>query len=477
MFGIARHLSLISVSAAVLVGTSCAAGAYEPPPPGNPAAVLCYSLAADPDDPQTNAVYAGVATGSISRAAVAACAIASQSEPDNYQIGYLLGRAQFDEGNLEAAKAAFESAALAGYGSAERALGDLYWSGKGVERSEQIAFEHYERAADLGEPAGLIGAIRRKIDSGTDAAELLDAIENAGLNGAADAWNILGGLSIAGPEGPVADDVELALMRGFAAEIAEAGVELGRLYDRRGDDTAALEIYGRLVAADNADAMWEMSRHMTGEVAEEWVEAAAARGQPSAMYAMAAGYRDGAGGRAADREAYLEWLQKAAEADELEAIVEIATVRLGERPANYAEAGAWFQKAAAREDVRAYLGLAHILERGYEGVKPDAAAAYEWYSRAIAAGERTEAYFRRARLLDRAGDSQSIDKAAADLMAAGAGGPVAASARAGFREFTRETRAAVQQLLAAAGHYTGKVDGVFGPKAIAAFDAHLAGQD
>lgn len=131
---------------------------------------------------------------------------------------------------------------------------------------------------------------------------------------------------------------------------------------------------------------------------------------------------------------------------------------------------------AIEGDVDAYLALASIYDRG-RGTDVDRAKAYYYYSSAIGAGDVKTAYFYRALISDSYGPLISADKAAADLMAASADGPVAKAAAAGLREFSKNTKIAVQELLAADGHYDGKIDGVFGPKAIAGFAAHLAAED
>lgn len=468
-------LQFLTTAMLLSVGTLSAA-AVELPPPGSPAAVLCYRLAADPDDPQTSSIYEGVAAGEISHAAVAACMIASQAEPENYQISYLLGRALQDDGNYIGARVAFQSAADQDYPSAERALGDLYWYGRGISRNEADAFDHYARAADLGEPAGLLAAIQRKSATGGTVQDLLGAIEKAGLNGAPEAWTILGKLLVAEPVNPVSREAELALMNGFAVQIVEAGIELGRLYDRQNDRDAASVIFAQLAVAGNAEAMWEMSRHTEGETSDQWMAAAARAGQPEAMYVLAQAFKNGTNGQTADKDSYLSLLDQAAQAENLEAMIEVANLRLAQKPADYASAAALFQKAALRKDVRAYAALARLLEQGYGDVKPNVDKAYNLYTSAIAAGEKEQAHFYRARIEDQPGARYSIHKAAADLMAASGAGPVGDSARAGFREFSRETRSLLQEFLTATGDYTGKIDGVFGPRTIAAFEQHLTKQ-
>jgi peptidoglycan hydrolase-like protein with peptidoglycan-binding domain len=51
-------------------------------------------------------------------------------------------------------------------------------------------------------------------------------------------------------------------------------------------------------------------------------------------------------------------------------------------------------------------------------------------------------------------------------------GPIADSVANGLKEFSVATRQAVQAMLAASGHYSGKVDGLFGPGTIRAFQDH-----
>ncbi len=465
------YMALASTCVAASTQAAYAAKELEP---GSPAAVLCYTLAADPDDPQTVAFYPGVKDSALTSASTAACSIASQADPSNPQIRYLFGRASLAQKSYSSALVEFEAAATAGYGAAERALGNMYWQGRGVTRDEAQAIEHFSRAAELGEPQGLVAAIRDKVTNGASLDAVLALLQKAALSGSTEAWKMIGQLYMENPGDVASSDVEHALMLGFALDSPEASLELGRLYDRSGDAAAALAIYTQRVAKNDPAAMWEMSLRTEGDVSAQWLLAAANREQPDAMYALALAYKDGQKGVTADRAAYLDWLNRAALADNASAMIDLGFVALDEKPYDYTAAKKWFEKAISqRADKRAYLGLAYIYDRG-AGVDEDDRLATEQYTSAIEAGDTAYGYFYRARILDKTDAPDAAANAAADLMSASADGPVAASAMAGFREFSKATRVAVQELLTAGGFYSGKIDGVFGPRAIQGFNDHLA---
>lgn len=473
-FQFARNLLPIGASAALLTLTAPSALAQSTAL--NPAADLCYTLALDPDDPEMPDGYDGVAEVDLSEAAIAACTVASKNDPDTAQLHYLLARANLAQGVYAAALAEFQIAAGNGYASAERQLGEMYATGRGVDQNNDLALQHFEKANDLGQPAGLVGAVKTMIAKGGDFNQSLALLEKAGLAGSQEAWDILGQLDADNPGTLPPTNVEAALMNGLAKNDDQASLELARFYDREGNEAAMFAVYSQLTARNNATAMLEMSQHTADQESLMWLQRAADLGEPDAMYELALAYKDGSYGLLVDDTSSSDWLVKAAEAENVGAMTDLGYVNLNDEPFDYEAARAWFEVAADKGSVGAILGLAYIYEDGY-GVDIDLAKAVDYYTAAIAAGETEYAHFYRAQIEDQPGPLHSSDKAAADLIAAGATGPVAAAAEGRFAEFSLATRQKVQELLAQSGHYTGQLDGVFGPQTIRAFQAHWPNTD
>lgn len=440
----------------------------------NLASVLCYTLAADPADKQKPAAYAGVPSASVTDAAVTACGVATQSEPENVQLQYLYGRANLALGYFSVALPELTKAADKGYAAAERALGNIYAEGLGVARDANMALEHYIKANDLGDPTGLVGALARMIDNQVITPEVANLLLKAGLAGSGAAWSMLGELDSNRVESIPRSAIENALMLGLAAGSDTAGVELGRFYERHDNPTAVAAVFEMMAKRGSREAMLALSERASGTEKLTLLQKAADLGEPKAMYVLAKAYKDGTDGVAADQEAYRSWLLKAAQGRYTSAMADLGYEFFNGNPPDYEAARNWFEKAADRGNARASLGLAYIYEAG-NGVPVDLKEALDHYTAAIEAGEGMYARFYRSRIEDRAGPLYAPEASATDLLAANPKGPAGDAAAAGLTGYSAGTLKALQQKLLASGHYKGKVDGDPGPGTLRALLAYWGG--
>jgi uncharacterized protein len=441
--------------------------------PDNLAAVLCYTLAADPDDRQRPDGYQGVPAASITDAAVTACDVARQTEPENIHLLYLYGRANLALGYFSVAITELTNAAAGGYAAAELALGNMYAEGLGVSRDPQVALEHYEKASDLGEPSGLVDALSQSIDASQITAETARLLQKAGLAGSATAWSLMGSLDAdySGTLPPAL--IEQALMQGLAAGSNAAGVELGRFYNRHGNTTADAAVFDLMAKRGSREAMLALSERSSGAERLTWLKKSADLGEPKAMYDLALDYKDGTAELPADQTAYRDWLLRAARADYVSAMSDLGYEFLYGEPADFDAARNWFELAADKGSGGALLGLAYIYDAG-NGVPADAQKAIGYYSAAIDAGEGTYARYYRSVLEDKAGPTYAPEASATDLLASNPKGPAGEAAAAGLAGYSKETLKVVQQKLADAGQYKGKLDGDPGPGTLRALTAYWA---
>lgn len=439
----------------------------------NLASVLCSTLASDPDDQLRAKDYAGVPRASTTEAAVTACDVALRAEPANIQLRYLYGRANLALGYYSVALSQLKQAAEGGYASAELSLGTMYEEGLGAARDQHAALTHFERASDLGDPSGLVNALRRYINADDVLPEMPDLLLKAGLAGSDEAWSMLNEIDKSHSDRFSGYDTEQALMQGLAAGRVEAGVELGRYYNRHDNATAARAVFELMAVRENREAMMALADLATGADRLGWLEKAARLGEPKAMYNLALDYKDGADGIAADPAAYENWLALSAQAGYLDAMTTLGYELLYSDPADYEGARSWFELAVEKGSSGAALGLAYIYEAG-NGVPADADKAMGYYTAAIDGGEGTYAHFYRSLLEDQAGPHYAPGASATDLLLSDPTGPAGDAAKAGLADYSKETLRVLQQKLADAGHYKGKLDGDPGPGTLRALAAYWA---
>ena len=465
---IARFASIATLLLAAPLPVAAADAA-----PDNLAKVLCYTLAADPQDRYRPEGFTGVPAASVTDAAATACDVALQTEPDNVQLRYTYGRANLALGYYSVAIVELNKAAAGGYAAAELALGNIHAQGLGVSRDPQAALAHYENASDLGDPRGLVDALRQSIDRGTIAPETGRLLLKAGLAGSKDAWSLLGRLDTDYPETVPHAEIEQSFMKGLAAGKNAAGVELGRYYERHGNTTADAAVFDLMAKRGSREAMLALSERTTGADRLTWLKKAADLGEPKAMYDLALDYKAGTAELSADQGAYRDWLQRAARAGYVTAMSDLGYELLYGEPADYDAARNWFELAADKGSSGAALGLGYIYDAG-NGVPADAGKAIGYYTAAIEGGEGTYARFYRSRLEDKAGPHFAPEASAEDLLLSDPTGPAGDAATAGLVDYSKETLRVLQQKLADAGHYKGKLDGDPGPGTLRALAAYWA---
>lgn len=171
-----------------------------------------------------------------------------------------------------------------------------------------------------------------------------------------------------------------------------------------GDPSAQFEVAARFAEGKGVTKDFEQ--------AAVWYQRAATQGFAAAQYRLAALYERGIGVKA-DLARARTWYQRAAEQGNLKAMHNLAVLAArstdGGKP-DYAAAARWFGKAAAHGLADSQYNLALLHENGL-GVEKDAIAAYKWYALAARTGDK-EAVRRRNLVKERLG---AVALAEADL--------------------------------------------------------------
>lgn len=172
-----------------------------------------------------------------------------------------------------------------------------------------------------------------------------------------------------------------------------------RLAAAKGDPSAQFDVAARFAEGRGVKQDFEQ--------AAVWYQRAANKGFPQAQYRLAALYERGIGVQADPGRARL-WYKRAAEQGNLKAMHNLAVMSAGRdtASADYTTALQWFQKAAQHGLSDSQFNLGVLTESGM-GIEKDEVAAYTWFALAARNGDKEAARRRdalRARL-----DAQQIE--------------------------------------------------------------------
>ncbi|MCL4768283.1 MAG: sel1 repeat family protein [Hyphomicrobiaceae bacterium] len=123
--------------------------------------------------------------------------------------------------------------------------------------------------------------------------------------------------------------------------------------------------------------------------AVSWYQRSAARGFAPAQYRLGTHYERGLGVKA-DRGRAKAWYRSAAEKGNLKAMHNLAVLSASGNPADYGTAAHWFAEAAARGLGDSQFNMAVLHETG-RGVDRDLVAAYKWFALAARSGDKEAA--------------------------------------------------------------------------------------
>jgi TPR repeat protein len=226
--------------------------------------VLCDRLAADPADPDKPADVKGtpdVAPSDIPTA-IRYCRSASRA---SRRALYQLGRAYAANQQTSEAIDAWRKAADKGSTSAMVELGVLYATGSGVAKDEAQARKLFERAAEAGNPRGVVNLAALSGGSGSsDPARARELLAKAAATNAEAQYQL--GLMLADGTGGPKDDVGArGLFEKAAAQNHPGALERMGAFAQEGrggpkDSSAAKTYYERAAALGDEDAKKALKR-------------------------------------------------------------------------------------------------------------------------------------------------------------------------------------------------------------------------
>ncbi len=260
-------LGLGLLALAVTLSPACAQPAH-PAARAAPSAdlVLCDRLAADPADPDKPADIKGTSAIGPSDIPLALkyCKIAA---PGSRRALYQLGRAFAANQQLPEAIAAYRKAADKGSTSAMVELGVLLANGTGVAKDQAQAHELFRRAADAGNPRGVVNLVALGDDGGPpmDPVAARAMLARAAENNSAEAQFQLGLMEANGVGGPKDDAGARALFEKAAAQNHPGALEWAGSFAESGrggptDKAIAKSDYERAAALGNENAKKALKR-------------------------------------------------------------------------------------------------------------------------------------------------------------------------------------------------------------------------
>ncbi len=334
-------------------------------------------------------------------------AAAAGSAVGQYLLGLCLETGA-GEGRIAAAEPVeaaqwYRKAADQGFARAQKTLGRMYQTGRGVAKDETVAALWYRKAAEQGVAVAQsnLGVMYANGEGvAKDDAAAVQWYRKAAEQGDAYAQGNLGWMYQSG-RGVAKDETVAALWYRKAAEqgVAVAQSNLGVMYESgRGvakDEAAAARWYrkaaeqGNAVAQKNLGVMYANGRGVTKDDAEaaQWYRKAAEQGFARAEYQLGCMYQQGQGVAKDDAEAS-SWYRKAAEQGDADAQFCLGVMyRTGRGVAkDEAAAAAWYRKAAEQGDADAQNNLGGLYGEG-RGVAKDDAKAAQWYRQAAEQGD------------------------------------------------------------------------------------------
>jgi TPR repeat protein len=228
--------------------------------------VLCDRLAADPADPDKPAEIKGSASIAPSDVALALkyCRIASAVSRRGI---YQLGRAYAANQQMPEAIGAYRKAADKGSTSAMVELGVLFANGTGVAKDQSQAHALFERAADAGNPRGVVNLVALSQDGGPamDPVRARAMLAKAVEMNSAEAEFQLGLMDANGVGGPKDDVAARALFEKAAVQGHPGALEWAGSFAENGrggpqDKNAAKADYERAAALGNENAKAALKR-------------------------------------------------------------------------------------------------------------------------------------------------------------------------------------------------------------------------
>jgi TPR repeat protein len=228
--------------------------------------IVCDQLAADPADPDKPADIRGVAAiapADIAKA-IKFCRIASAK---SRRAMYELGRAYAANQQTADAIAAWRKAADKGSTSAMVELGVLLAIGSGGPRDPAKAQELFTRAAEAGNPRGVLNLLALAASGGPpfDPAQARALLQRAAQSGAAEAEFQLGVMLANGTGGPQDDVAARAMLEKAAAQNHPEALQWMGVFAQGGrggpqDSAAAKSYYERAAALGNEEAKAALKR-------------------------------------------------------------------------------------------------------------------------------------------------------------------------------------------------------------------------
>ena len=459
----------------------------------------CDMLAGNPYD--SRRVTAGTRQFIIDRnydAAIIACEIAVQKDPDNARFWAQLARAYRSADRQEEALFYQQKAVDAGHSSAKVYLGQMYLDGQAVERD-------YDRAIELFQEAGIEGE--------SAAYTALAWVNRAGVGVPQDYEKALGFYREGAARG---NDWAMTNIAEFYKEgygVPQDAEEAVRWYitaAKSGELTAQTRLARIYQKGDGVPADYEQARF--------WFETAAARGVPNAVTRLGLMYEEGQG-TAKDVEAAARLYTRAARDGDGEAFYRLGRLYASQHPIfdDPARAVALLERGLEAGVYGADRELARLFEQGRgvekdiararvlyasaaegnpwaardagrvwassDGVEPDLAEAVKWYRQA-AEGDVPWAALDLAKMTE-AGRGVAQDRVEALIWYATARGLsddknlVSSVSERVAKYNAKEFNMAAQTLLTRLGAEIGAIDGQIGAKTRAAIAAafEARGQD